>query len=131
MRHTGWIIAALALPLSTAVAQSDATPVELSKEEATFVRSILLRDQLLRDLPKSQKSLSALNTLLKAAPIGPVKLVVAWNQGAIKTWRIANKKLDEIGKATICDELQMRTEAGTTNVAFFEQLAQSRGCAER
>jgi hypothetical protein len=124
-------IIVLAVSMLPSMAQSASTTVELSQEEAMFVRSILLRDELLRELPKAQKSLSALNTLLKAAPTGPVKIALAWNQAAIKTWRLANKKLDEIGKATICDELQMRTEAGTTNIPFFEQLFESRGCSKR
>ena len=103
----------------------------LSKEEATFVRSIMLRDQLLRELPKAQASVAGLNTLLKIAPTGPVKLALAWNQAAIKSWRIANKKLEEIGKASICDELQGRIEAEKSNVTFFKELYISRGCDDR
>ena len=122
--------AAFIMLLLISPTRASAAEYELTEEEAKFVRSILQRDELLRSLPKAQKGLDALNTLLAAVPAGPIKLALTWNQTAIKTWRVANKKLDKIGKATICDEIQLRTEGGTKNVKFFEQLSKSRGCGE-
>lgn len=110
-------------------APSLAQEITLSAPQSKFVRSILLKDKLLKEMSKAQGHVSALNTILTAAP-GPVKLIIQWNQGSIAAWRKANFKLEEIKEAAVCQEIDYMIYTERTNVAFFEQLSMARGCNE-
>ena len=105
-----------------------ADDVTLSKEEATVVKSILVRDQLLREMSGSQEGLSDLNKLLKMVVTGPVKIAIIWNQVAIDAWRKVNSKLVIIGKQTTCDEIALQLVDLSPSHDFFQQLSKARGC---
>lgn len=107
---------------------ASAAEVTLTEDEIKFLKQILLKDKLLKELPKAQSDLAALNKVLSWTTPGPLKLVFKWNQGAIAGWRKANDALARIGKISICQEIDGKIVEPTKNVEFFEQLAIARGC---
>lgn len=118
-----------AILLSFALVKSVvAEPVQLSEDDAKFMKQLMTKDELIRLLPKTQKGLSALSTIVSAVSSGPVSIALQWNQVAIKTWRLANTRLDKIAKASICDEIDLRIAYEGSNTEFFTQLYQARGC---
>ena len=104
--------------------------VTLSVEEREILVRILKRDDFMVALAKAEKGLATLNTVLKIAAPGPISLVFSWNQGTIKGWRIANKKLDEIGRLVSCDDIALAQTLDKYESCFWENLSKARGCEE-
>lgn len=105
-----------------------AVGTDLSEDDVRFMKQLMAKDKLIRSLPKAQKGLAALNAIVSAVSSGPITIALQWNQAAIKTWRVANTSIDEIAKASICDEIDFRVATGGASTYFFEQLYQARGC---
>lgn len=104
--------------------------VTLSKDDAELARAIMKKDQFIRELALSDKSLKDLNVLLKltAGNIpGPVKLVIKWNQNLIEGWRKANSNIAKIGAKAICNDIQLASITAE-NREFFEEMFEARGC---
>jgi len=119
----------LFLLLSAYASNALAEDVTLSAEEAKFIKTIIGKDKFLQELPKAQKQVAALNTILSAAP-GPIKIALQWNKVAIAAWRQANSSLAQIKQASICQEIDYMIATSEKNSEFFEQLSSARGCQE-
>src|SRR5438105_7911697 len=65
---------------------ANAADLNLTKDEAEVVQSIVDRDQLLKQMFATQMGLEALNGLAGRVITGPVELVVQWNQANLKLW---------------------------------------------
>lgn len=108
-----------------------AEDVTLSEDDAKSLQAIVNKDKYLQNLGKQDGELKGLGFLNKIAGMtisGPVKIAVKWNQQLIEGWRSANKKLVDIGKAVICNDIQLASVNSDGNSQFFDEMYEARGC---
>jgi DNA repair exonuclease SbcCD ATPase subunit len=103
--------------------------VTLTEEEASALSSILMKDELLRDMANFNLGMDWINKFLKLVVKGPLKLAVKWNQALIDGWRSTNMAMVNIAKTKNCEAIDfVLIDEHTVNKAFFENLYEARGC---
>jgi hypothetical protein len=117
------------------LAAAEPLSYNLTKDDVEFLKRISAKDQLIKALPDGVKGLEALNKVFGAIATGtPIRIAVEWNKGTIAAWRTANQRLEKIGKATICKEIDLyiveNDDNPKFNKDFFERLYEARGCKE-
>jgi hypothetical protein len=99
----------------------------LDDEDVAFLKKLAKQDEFIRQLAASTEGAEILGRILGLVAVGPVKLVVQWNQVLIRGWRQANASLEALNKRQVCDSITERYME-TKALQFFDGLYKARGC---
>lgn len=104
--------------------------LHLTLDEVKILKGVYSKDSFLRELIKSQALLSQLNTILSKSVVGPVSLVLKWDQALFDGWAKANSNLSKIEHLATCDDLSFPAINDSPNQEFFNKLKVLRECED-